>query len=126
MSLSDNPIPNANVSFGRDGWRRTTAIYNNDHSHVPDSGIPRRADENGVFTWDWAPSDGVNYFIYKSGYDSKSVTLVAKTEAHRVVFTFPMTISGSVVDAKSGRPIDHFKVMPVKAFRPDIKPVHDT
>ena len=114
-----NPVPNATVSFVRDGWRGTTAIYNNDHSNVPDSGIPRRADENGVFTWDWAPSDGVTYNVYKSGYDTKTVTLVAKAETHRVILTYPMTISGSVVDAKSGRSIDHFEVIPVKAFRPD-------
>lgn len=119
VDAQGNPIPSATVSFGRAGWRGTTAIYNDKHSNVPDSGIPRRADEDGVFTWEWAPSDGVKYDIYKSGYDSKSVTLIAKAEAHRVVLTSPLTISGSIIDAKSGKPIPHFKVMPVKAFRPD-------
>ncbi len=119
VDINDNPIPNATVSFVRDGWRGTTAIYNNDHPNVPASGIPRQANEEGIFNWDWAPSDEVTYNIYKSGYNTKTVTLVAKGEAHRVVLTYPMTISGSVVDAKSGKPIDHFKVIPVKAFRFD-------
>ena len=119
IDTKGNPLPGTSVSFGRDSWRGTNAIYNNIHPNVPDSGIPRRADEDGVFTWGWAPPDGVKYDIYKSGYDSKSVTLVAKAEAHRVVLTSPMNISGSVADANSGKPISHFRVMPVKAFRSD-------
>ena len=119
VDTAGNAIPNAAVSFEQDGWRGTSAIYNDDHSGVPSSGIPRRADENGVYVWDWAPADGVKYSIGKSGYDSKSVTLVAKAEAHRVVLTAPITISGNVADAETGNPISEFKVMPVKAFRPD-------
>ncbi|MCA9129477.1 MAG: carboxypeptidase regulatory-like domain-containing protein [Planctomycetales bacterium] len=119
FDASGNAIPNAAVSFGRDGWRGTTAIYNDDHPNVPDSGIPRRANEQGMYLWDWAPSDGVTYTIYKPGYDMKTVTLVAKAEAHRVVLTAPITISGTVVDSLTGNPLDEFKVIPVKAFRPD-------
>ncbi len=119
VDSAGNPIPNATVWFEQDGWRGTSAIYNHDHPNVPDSGIPRRADENGVYSWDWAPSDGVSYSIGKAGYDSKSITLVPKAQAHRVVLTAPMTISGTVVDAETGNPIDEFKVMRVKAFRPD-------
>ena len=111
VDINGNPIPNASISFGREGWRGTNAIYNNDHSNVPDSGIPRRADDKGVYKWDWAPSDGVKYGIRKPGYDARSVTLVAKAEAHRIVLTSRMTISGTVVDAKSGKPIDDFKVI---------------
>jgi beta-lactamase regulating signal transducer with metallopeptidase domain/thiol-disulfide isomerase/thioredoxin len=112
-------IPNAAVSFEQGGWRGTSAIYNNDHSAVPDSGIPRRADVRGVYAWDWAPSDAVTYRLDKSGYDSKTATLVPRPEAHRVILTAPMTISGNVVDAETGNPINDFKVIRVKAFRPD-------
>ncbi|GAB5405220.1 MAG: hypothetical protein Aurels2KO_34510 [Aureliella sp.] len=119
VDTSGNPVPNAIVSLGRNGWRGTTALYNNVHSNVPNSGIPRRADEHGIFNWDWAPTDGVKYEIYSSGYDSKSVTLVAKADTHRIVLTSPMKISGSVVDAETGDPIEDFQVMPVKAFRSD-------
>ena len=113
------PIPNALVALDNNySWRGTSAIYNEKSSGVPDSGIPRRANNNGVYTWDWAPSDGVQYSIGASGYDSKSLTLVAKAAPHRVVLTPPLSISGSVVDALSGEPIPEFKVIPVKAFRP--------
>ena len=86
VDVHGKPIPNPSISIAQNGWRGTTAIYNDDHSNVPNSQIPRRADENGVYRWDWSPSDGVKYQIYKSGYDPKAVTLVAKAEAHRVTY----------------------------------------
>ncbi len=114
---SGKPIPNARVHI--ENWRRTEAIYNHKHPNVPLSGIPRRADQNGMYVWDWAPSDGVKYRIGAEGYNSKNVTLVAKQDAHRIELVLPIVIFGNVVDAESGEPIENFRVVPVKAFRPD-------
>lgn len=119
IDSAGNAIPNAIVSIAGNSWRRTSAIYNTNHPDVPPSGIPGAANENGVYQWDWAPADAVKYSISKSGYDSKSVSLVAQAESHRVVLAAPIRISGSVVDAQTGNPITEFRVMPVKAFRPD-------
>ncbi len=55
------PIPNAYVGIGE--WRGTEAIYNEEHPNVPDSGIPRHADNEGVYTWDWVPEDAVSYRV---------------------------------------------------------------
>jgi thiol-disulfide isomerase/thioredoxin len=110
-------IPKAGVQIGQ--WRGTEAIYNHKHSNVPESGIPRGANADGVYAWDWAPADGVQYQIGAKGYDAKEVTLVAKSETHIVELVRPITILGTVVDAQSGEPIEQFRVIPVKAFRPD-------
>ena len=112
-----NAIPNAYVGIGE--WRGTEAIYNEKHSNVPESGIPRRANDQGIYTWDWAPADGVQYRISAKGFDQKEVTLVAKPEAHQIQLESPITIFGQVVDAQTGAPVEKFQVIPVKAFRPD-------
>lgn len=114
---SGKPVPKAYVQIGE--WRGTEAIYNHKHPNVPDSGITRRADEGGFYTWDWAPADGVAYKISAEGYDVKEVTLVAKDKPHRVQLASAITIFGKVVDAASGEPIELFRAIPVKAFRPD-------
>lgn len=114
---SGKPVPKAYVQIGE--WRGTEAIYNHKHPNVPDSGIPRSADENGIYAWDWAPADAVAYLIGAEGYDVKQVTLIAKDEPHRVQLASAIKISGKVVDAESGQPVERFRVIPVKAFRPD-------
>ncbi len=111
------PVPKAYVSIGR--WRGTEALYNHKHPNVPESGIPRRADENGVYTWDWAPVDGVAYSIGAEGFAGVEETLVAKAEPHIVKLAPELAIFGKVVDAGSGEPVKRFRVIPVKAFRPD-------
>jgi hypothetical protein len=119
VDSSGNAIPNAIVSFAGYCWRRTSAIYNVIHEDVTPSGIPGIANENGVYTWDWAPADAVTYSIGKSGYASRSVSLVATAEPHRIVLSAPFRISGSVVDAQTGDPVTEFKVVPVKEFSGD-------
>jgi beta-lactamase regulating signal transducer with metallopeptidase domain/thiol-disulfide isomerase/thioredoxin/uncharacterized GH25 family protein len=114
---SGKPVPKAYVSIAR--WRGTEAIYNEKHPNVPESGVPRHADEDGAYAWDWAPADGVAYRISAEGYDVKEVTLVAKDKPHRVQLASAITILGKVVDAESGEPVGLFRVIPVKAFSPD-------
>lgn len=117
MDPFGKPLPKAYVQIGE--WRGTEAIYNHKHPNVPDSGIPRRADEDGVYTWDWAPADAVAYRFSARGYDVKEATLVAKDEPHVIQLTSAITIFGKVVDAESGEPVELFRVIPVTAFRPD-------
>jgi beta-lactamase regulating signal transducer with metallopeptidase domain/uncharacterized GH25 family protein/thiol-disulfide isomerase/thioredoxin len=117
VDQTGNPVPKAYVGIGE--WRKTEAIYNEKHPNVPDSGIPRTADDDGMYEWTWAPADGVAYRISAKGYDAKEVRLVAKQEPHEVVLVRPVTIFGNVLDARSGEPVKQFRVIPVKAYRPD-------
>ena len=73
------PIPNVTVGIGE--WRGTEAIFNNQHPNVPDSGIPRQASANGIYEWDWAPADGVNYQIFGVGIASQQVTADCQANA---------------------------------------------
>lgn len=110
------PIPNAAVSIGE--WRGARSLYNSKHSSVPDSGIPRRSDANGVYTWDWAPDDVVTYYVSAKGFSYRTVKLIAIDAAHIITLTRPLTASGRVVDGKTGEPVKEFRVVPVTVFRP--------
>lgn len=117
VDQAGKPIPEAGVQIT--AWRGTKAIFNHKHPNVPDSAIPRQADQDGIYTWTWAPADAVTYHIGAIGHDAKELSLVAKEAAHEVTLPAMPTIFGKVVDAESGKPIEKFRVVPVKAFRPD-------
>ncbi len=117
VDQAGEPVPDAYVGIGQ--WRGTEAIYNEKHSNVPDSGIPRRSDGQGNYRWGWAPEDVVVYRIGKKGYVQTKVALVARDEPHRIELAPMMKIFGKVTDEVTGQPIENFSVVPVKAFRPD-------
>lgn len=113
-----NPVPKTYVGIGP--WRGVDAIYNEKHPNVPESHIPRHADENGVYVWDWAPEDAVTYNVSAKGFAAVSVALAAKPagEPHVVELAKPLVAAGKVTDAKTGRPIRKFSVAPVIEFQP--------
>ncbi|MCA9021568.1 MAG: carboxypeptidase regulatory-like domain-containing protein, partial [Planctomycetaceae bacterium] len=110
------PIPKASVSL--QGWRGAESLYNVRHPNVLNSEIPTRADENGVFVWDWAPDDPVTYRILGKN-SAKTVTLVATEKPHIVQLDPTLTVSGNVTDARTGKPLTGFRVIPVIEFYPD-------
>ncbi|MEQ1827235.1 MAG: M56 family metallopeptidase [Pirellula sp.] len=111
------PLPKAYAQIKE--WRGTGALYSHVHPSVLTSGIPDRADENGLFAWDWAPADAVKFSIQAKGYSTQQIVLIAKEEPHEVRLAMPPTIFGSVVDSVTKKPIESFRVIPVKAFSPD-------
>ena len=118
VDQAGNPVPDVYVGIGE--WRGTEAIYNEQHSNVPDSRIPRKSDSNGIYRWDWAPDDAVVYRFGKNGYVKVEAALVARDKPHRIELPTLMKIFGSVTDKKTGKPIEKFSVVPVQAFRPDL------
>lgn len=110
------PIPRAWV--GVRGWRGKESLYNHDHSSVLDSGIPLRADENGIYRWDGAPVDAVRYAVSARGYTPKSVELTAKEEPYQIRLSPEVGLTGRVTDAETGLPIPRFRVIPVNVYRP--------
>jgi beta-lactamase regulating signal transducer with metallopeptidase domain/thiol-disulfide isomerase/thioredoxin len=112
-----DPIPNAYVGIGQ--WRGTSAIFNQNHSNVPDSRIPRSANDEGLYEWNWAPDDGVQYRVGASGYESQEIALVAKSTPHVITLNAQRVVVGTVTDTSTGKPIEKFQVMPVIVFRPD-------
>ncbi|TWT32495.1 Regulatory protein BlaR1 [Posidoniimonas corsicana] len=117
VNTQGEPVPKAYVGIGE--WRGTEAIYNEKHPNVPLSGVPRHADENGVYAWDWAPKDAVGYRISAKGHAGQELTLIAKSEPHVVTLAPRRVVVGEVTDAETGKPIENFQAMPVIVFRPD-------
>jgi protocatechuate 3,4-dioxygenase beta subunit len=76
-------VPVPKVSVGIASWREEQALHNHNHPYyVPDSKIPRQADENGLYVWDWAPEDEVGYYFYAEGFKDASDTLTAAKDDH--------------------------------------------
>ncbi|MCA9440652.1 MAG: carboxypeptidase regulatory-like domain-containing protein, partial [Candidatus Omnitrophica bacterium] len=71
-------------------------------------------DSEGRFEWDSAPHQPVQFSFYSSeGYGRKSETLgpTAEGEEHTIVLNAPLTVRGTVVDAKTGKPLESFQVI---------------
>lgn len=111
--------PIANTRVGIAQWRGAEAIYNTKHPNVPDSGIPDRVNEDGVYRWDWAPDDAVKYRISADGFAPQEVTLVAKPTPHVITLAPRRVVQGAVTDAATGNPVESFLAMPVIVFRQD-------
>ena len=112
-----NPISKGGIGIGE--WRGTEAIYNEKHPNVPDSGIPRFFNAEGIYEWDWAPKDAVTYRIGAKGYAPQELTLVAKAAPHVVTLAPSRVVVGTVTDAVTGKPVERFQAIPVIVFRPD-------
>jgi beta-lactamase regulating signal transducer with metallopeptidase domain/uncharacterized GH25 family protein len=113
---SGKPIPDVGVGIGgyvgmHHAWRGADAIYNNRHPNVLNTGIPDRADRNGVYEWTWAPADEVTYTFWKGGYqDRNPETLAASDRPYEIVMQPERAVTGKVVDAATGKPIEAFRV----------------
>ena len=111
------PLPDAKLRAK--SWSGVDPTYQEVHTGVLESRVPRRTDEKGRYTWSWAPAEPVTYQVWAPGHLVKGFTLVPKESDH-VVTLFPRLIaSGKVTDAESGQPIERFRVIRVKEFRPE-------
>lgn len=122
VDTAGNPVPKVRVGIANSSdpsWQNSNALHNHDHPNVPDYGIPRSANKDGVFVWDWAPKEPVKYGIWAKGFAPKEVALVAKSEPHVITLSGARVVSGLVTDATTGKPIEEFQAMPVIVFRPN-------
>jgi beta-lactamase regulating signal transducer with metallopeptidase domain/thiol-disulfide isomerase/thioredoxin len=111
------PIPRVGVSIER--WNGVRNLMTNPNWHVRLE-IPTRANDQGVFEWDWAPGDAVHYNFNREGYASlREVALAAADREHVQVLNSVLQISGTVRDAATGKTVEHFLAIPVVHFRPD-------
>ena len=100
-----------------EGWQNTRTIYNmpSRNPHVRDLGISFRADEAGVFHWDSAPADPVDYVAGMPGYDpAPPVKLAPSDEPHVIKLRRSTTMAGRVIDATTQQPVDNFLVVPLR------------
>ena len=102
-----NPIPKAWIPI--DTWR--------EHRSLADAELPSRTDKNGVFVWKNAPEDEVQCEILVKGYlDHRNEKFIARDEPYVIKKIRPLIVSGTVVDASDGKPIEEFTIIPVGHF----------
>jgi len=71
-----------------------------------------KTDKNGCFSWSDAPADGATFTFYKQGYMRHDNVVLLPTETeHLVTLDDPLRVSGSVVDATTGKPIDGARII---------------
>ncbi len=80
-----NPIPKARVSIS--SWRDIKSLYNHKHPNVIESHIPRECDEQGIYTWDWAPDDKVTIVAYAEGFKETEFIVFADLDEQEIVLT---------------------------------------
>jgi beta-lactamase regulating signal transducer with metallopeptidase domain/thiol-disulfide isomerase/thioredoxin len=117
------PVPQAGVylgaSSGPNTWNNSNALHNQSGSGVPEYGIPRRADDDGLYVWDWAPKGAVMYNVGAKGFAPQTLSLIPKSTPHVVTLAEERAATGMVTDAETGEPIAKFSAMPVIVFRQD-------
>lgn len=102
-----NPL--AGVGVAPDTWRRQRTLI--------DLGMPRQTDEHGLYVWDSAPADEIEYDFYMRGRMSvRNQKLTARTEPYEIIMPPPLRISGTVNDAETGEPVEHFSVIQGSRF----------
>ncbi|KAA5542688.1 redoxin family protein [Roseiconus nitratireducens] len=123
VDSAGSPVPKVGVylanSSASNTWQGSNALHNHKHPNVPDYGIPRQANEQGVFVWDWAPEEPVRYSVGAKGFARQEIALVAKSDPHVVTLASARVATGLVTDKTTGEPIADFQVMPVIVFRPN-------
>ena len=96
VDSSGKPVPNAN--FNIDSWRGLRTITEN-----------FQADGSGNFHWNAAPADAVTFDI--NGRSLRSVTIDLSPDKENVVkLGAAVHIRGNVSDAKTGQPIEDFRL----------------
>ena len=84
VDSSGNAVPN--VGVGIRGWRGAKSLYNHRHPNVLNTGIPVRADADGIFEWRWAPADRVEFSFYANDRRMAHRSLIADGTEHTVKF----------------------------------------
>ncbi len=106
------PLPKSYVMLR--SWRNARSLYSNIHPNVKPTGIPTRANDEGIFEWDWAPADEVVWGFGERGYLPKNkVSLVAGDEVHVIKLKKVPAITGTVRYADTGKPGRFVKVTPI-------------
>jgi beta-lactamase regulating signal transducer with metallopeptidase domain/thiol-disulfide isomerase/thioredoxin/protocatechuate 3,4-dioxygenase beta subunit len=116
VDAAGKPVPR--VGVGIENWRGGESLYNHKHPNVLDTGIPTRADDQGLYRWTWAPGDAVTYRLHKEGFAEHTLTLTAGGGEQKITLSQVLRITGKIADAATGRSIPHATAIPVLEFAP--------
>src|SRR5262249_25526465 len=114
------PVAGASVSIS--GWKGLKSLqtdHNPNHPPVPDTGIPRKANAEGVWEWAAAPDDPVTLHVWSKGFGESEVEIGGGAPERTVMLKVEHRVTGRVTDAATGKPVPAFTVIPVIVFRKD-------
>lgn len=120
VNAAGKPIPNAYVTLRQ--WKGSQSIestHNPNHPKVPDTGIPRRTNQEGFWEWANAPSDPVKLTVSAAGFGVSELEMSGGDSLRTVKLKSVHQITGRVTDAVTGKPIAEFTVIPIDVFRKD-------
>ena len=96
--------PIAGVGVAADTWRGQRSL--------PETLYRSKTGDDGIWQCDSMPDDVVRFDLFKRGHmSSRNHDLAPQHEAHTIVMPWPLTVSGKVVDAESGLPLETFDVV---------------
>jgi protocatechuate 3,4-dioxygenase beta subunit len=71
-----------------------------------------KTDANACFAWSEAPADGATFTFYKQGYMRQDNVALKPSETEQLItLGDQLRVTGSVVDAETGKPIDGARVI---------------
>ncbi|MGL4549713.1 MAG: carboxypeptidase-like regulatory domain-containing protein, partial [Gemmataceae bacterium] len=119
VRVTDEDGKPVRASFSIDFWRGTKSLYTTRHPDVLPTHIPDRTNAEGLYEWSWAPADAVKYHVLAEGFLRNTFTLTAGDGVQTVTLRRVRTVAGRVTDAKTGKPVERFRVHPVLEFGPN-------
>lgn len=106
--------PLAGVMIATDTWRSNRALM-----------FRTNTDADGRFIWNEAPDDEVLTDVLLKGYmDDRHVPLKASDQEQTITLRRPLHVSGTVVDADSGQPVENFKLLQGTYFGNPQQPIY--
>ena len=110
VDRAGQPCPGAYVQI--QSWRGAEALYNTKHPNVLDTQIPRRANDQGEYLWDWAPDDPVNVSIAHTKGNglvvSKTMDLTPSDTLQIITLEPNLRLSGTVINAVTKKLISSY------------------
>jgi RNA polymerase sigma factor (sigma-70 family) len=118
-----NPIPKADVWY--DAYPNHQYDANDPEKYaVTQVDFHRNTDKDGRLEWEDAPGGDLVFEIAAAGYIRNDAIIVpADGVEHTVTLQQGLTIAGTVVDATTGQPIPHFRII---TGWPQFNPVDNT
>ena len=120
VDAAGKPVPKAYVTLMK--WKGSESIYSvrtPGHPKLPETGIPHQAGADGVWEWPSAPDEPVKLVIVSKGFLQSELEIAGGSAERIVTLKANHLVTGTVVDAGTGKPIPSFTVIPINVFRKD-------
>lgn len=107
--------PIAKVRVIPDSWRGARSLLG-----LYDKVIPVHTNDDGRLVWDWAPADEIQFDILKQGYmATRNHAMTAGEDEYVLTMNPVLRVTGRVLDSKTKKPIDAFRMTPGTRSNPD-------